>query len=63
MKLCAKCAIARYKGIADFTNEKDHSTHQIATQILNEELEHEQDIEDWIGDLERMKDDFRKLRL
>ncbi|HOU85432.1 MAG TPA: ferritin-like domain-containing protein [Spirochaetota bacterium] len=58
-----RCAISRYKGIADFANGKDHSTHQIATQILNEELEHEQDIEDWIGDLERMKEDFRKLRL
>ena len=44
-------------------NVKDHNTHQITTQILNEEFEHEQDIEDWIGDFERMKEDFRKLRL
>ncbi len=58
-----RCAINRYKTIADFTNGKDHSTHQIATQILNEELEHEQDIEDWITDLERLKSDIKKLRV
>lgn len=58
-----RCAIRRYKQIADFTNGKDHTTHQMATTILNEELEHEQDIEDWINDLNRMKEDFKKLRL
>lgn len=58
-----RCAIKRYQEIADFTNGKDHSTHQIATQILNEELEHEQDIEDWITDLQRLKDDIKKLRI
>lgn len=58
-----RCAIMRYKEIADFTNGKDHTTHQMATNILNEELEHEQDIEDWINDLERMKEDLKKIRL
>ncbi len=58
-----RCAIQRYKGIADFTNGKDHTTHQMATTILNEELEHEQDIEEWIADIERMKSDFQKLRM
>lgn len=57
-----RCAIQRYKQIADFTNGKDHTTHQIATTILNEELEHEQDIEDWMGDLNRMREDIKKLR-
>jgi bacterioferritin len=58
-----RCAIQRYKGIADFTSGKDHSTHQIATMILNEELEHEQDIEDWINDIQRLKDDIKKFRV
>ena len=58
-----RCAIQRYKEIADFTAGKDFTTHQMATTILNEETEHEQDIEDWINDLERMKDDMRKLRM
>lgn len=58
-----RCAIQRYKEIADFTNGKDHSTYQLVTTILNEELEHEQDIEDWIEDLDRMKEDIRQIRL
>ncbi|MDT8390830.1 MAG: ferritin-like domain-containing protein [Lentisphaeria bacterium] len=58
-----RCAIKRYKGIADFTNGKDHTTHQMATNILNEELEHEQDIEDWIADLNRIKEDIKKIRV
>jgi bacterioferritin len=58
-----RCAIKRYKEIADFTSGKDHSTHQMAVQILNEELEHENDIEDWINDLNRMKDEWKKIRL
>jgi len=58
-----RCAIQRYNEIADFTNGKDHATHQMAVTILNEELEHENDIEDWLTDLQRMKEEFRKLRL
>lgn len=58
-----RCAINRYSKLADMTYGKDHTTHQIATTILGEELEHEQDIEDWIADLNRMKEDFKKLRI
>jgi bacterioferritin len=58
-----RCAIQRYKEIADFTNGKDHTTHQMATTILNEELEHEQDIEEYIADLQRMIEDIKKIRL
>lgn len=58
-----RCAIQRYEEIADFTNGKDHATYQMATQILNDELEHEHDIEDFLTDLERLKDDIRKMRI
>ena len=58
-----RCAIQRYKEIADYTGGKDHTTHQMATNILNEELEHEQDIEDWLTDIERMKEDIRKMKI
>jgi bacterioferritin len=58
-----RCAIQRYQEIADFTNGKDHTTHQIATTILNEELEHEQDIEDFISDIQRIKEDWKKLKV
>ncbi|MBN2558000.1 MAG: ferritin [Clostridia bacterium] len=58
-----RCAIKRYEEIAAFTDGKDYSTYQMAVTILNEELEHEHDIEDWLTDIERMKDDIRKLRI
>ncbi len=58
-----RCAIQRYKELADFTNGKDHTTYQIVTTILNEELEHEEDIESWIDDIHMMKEDFKKLKL
>jgi len=34
----------------------------MAVTILNEELEHENDIEDWLNDLQRMKEEFKTLR-
>lgn len=58
-----RCAIQRYKEVADFTNGKDHTTHQMATTILNEEIEHEQDIEEFLMDLQRLKEEMRKLRI
>jgi len=42
---------------------KDHATYQMAVQILNEELEHEHDIEDWLRDLDRMKEEWKKIRM
>ncbi len=58
-----RCAIQRYKELADYTNGKDHTTHQMVTTILNEELEHENDIEDWLIDINRMKEEMKKIRL
>jgi bacterioferritin len=58
-----RCAIQRYQEIAEFTAGKDFATHQMATTILNEELEHENDIEDWLTDLNRMKEEWKKIRL
>jgi bacterioferritin len=58
-----RCAIKRYKEIADFTHGKDYTTYQMAITILGEELEHEQEIEDWQADIESMKEDLKKLRM
>jgi len=58
-----RCAIQRYQEIAAFTNGKDFSTHQMAITIMNEEIEHEEDIEGWINDLNRMKEEWKKLRI
>ncbi len=50
-----RCAIARYQEIAALTDGKDYATHEIAVQILSDELEHERDIEDWLKDIQQMK--------
>ncbi|NDV47041.1 ferritin [Paludibacter sp. 221] len=50
-----RCAIVRYQEIADYTFGKDHETYKIATQILADELEHEQEIEDWLKDISDIK--------
>jgi bacterioferritin len=57
-----RCAIQRYEDLADLTNGKDHATYQLAISILNDELEHEHDIEDWLTDIDRMKDDIKKIK-
>lgn len=58
-----RCAIERYQEIAAFTEGKDYSTYQMAVSILNDELEHEEDIESWLTDIERLKEDIRKFRV
>jgi bacterioferritin len=34
----------------------------MATTILGEELEHENDIEDWLADIDRIRNNLTKLR-
>lgn len=58
-----RCAIQRYEEIAEFTSGKDHSTYQMAVSILNDEIEHEHDIEDFLKDINRLKEDIKKFRL
>ena len=58
-----RCAIKRYEELAELTVGKDHSTYNMAVTILNEEIEHEQEIEDWLTDIDRMREDFKKLRM
>ena len=53
-----RCAIIRYQEISDFTNGKDFTTCDIAKHILAEEEEHEQDLQDYLTDIVRMKKSF-----
>lgn len=55
-----RCAILRYQEIANFTNGKDYTTCDIAKHILAEEEEHEQDLQDYLTDIARMKESFLK---
>lgn len=58
-----RCAIQRYQDLADYTIGKDYATYQMAVSILNDELEHEHDIESWITDIKSMKADFMKMKM
>lgn len=58
-----RCAIQRYQEIAEFTNGKDLATYQMAITILNDEIEHENDIEAFMNDLNRLVEDIKKIRL
>ena len=46
-----RCAIQRYEMLAKLTDGKDFTTFAIATQILAEEIDHENDIESWLEDI------------
>jgi bacterioferritin len=55
-----RCAINSYQEIADMTNGTDYATHEMAIAILEEEIEHEQDLFDYLKDLKVMKEKFLK---
>ncbi len=48
-----RCAIGRYEGICDMTHGRDYETYRIAEKILKEEIEHEQELEDFLADIEQ----------
>lgn len=50
-----RCAVLRYQEIADFTDGKDFTTCDVVKKILAEEEEHEQDLQDYLTDIDRMK--------
>lgn len=51
-----RCAITRYQEIASFTNGLDFTTCDVAKLILGEEEDHEQDLQDLLDDIARMKE-------
>ncbi len=50
--IAERCAVARYQKICDITFGKDYETYRISAKILKEELEHEQEIGDFIDDID-----------
>jgi bacterioferritin len=49
-----QCAISQYKKIMDYTKDKDPVTYDMALKILEDEIEHEED-------LEAIKEDIRVM--
>lgn len=48
-----RCAIGRYEGICEMTHGRDYETYRISEKILKEEIEHEQELEDFLADIEQ----------
>ncbi len=56
-----RCAISRYQQICELCmSGKDIDTFHISRHILEEELEHEQEIEDYIADIESAMEHIKK---
>ena len=51
-----RCAIKRYQDICDMCHGKDYETFRIAEKVLKEEIDHEQELEDFLADIERQND-------
>jgi bacterioferritin len=49
-----QCAISVYKKIIDFTKDKDPVTYDMALQIMEDEIEHEEDLEAIKADIKAM---------
>ncbi len=49
-----QCAITTYKGLMDATKDKDMVTYNLALTILEQEVEHEEDLQSLREDLELM---------
>ena len=55
-----QCAIATYSNILDMTREKDIVTYDIVSQILADEVEHEEDMQSLHDDIAEFLQELRK---
>lgn len=55
-----RCAVGRYQGICEMCFGKDHETYRICEYILMQELEHEQEMEDFLRDMNAAKEFYKK---
>jgi bacterioferritin len=46
-----RCAIGRYQGLCDMCFGKDYETFRLSQHILRQEIDHEQDMEDFLTDM------------
>lgn len=55
-----QCAISVYSNILDITREKDIVTYDMVSQILADEVEHEEDLQALFDDIQEFIEEFRK---
>lgn len=53
--IAEECAMRRYQELAELTEGKDFITNALAKKILIEEADHEQDMQDYIDDIQTMR--------
>jgi bacterioferritin len=56
-----QCAISVYRAMMDEVREADPVTYDMALKILEQEVEHEEDLQSLQEDLDMLKQDLRKL--
>jgi len=55
-----RCAITSYKRLLDSTKDKDPVTYNIVLQILQDEVEHEEDLQALIEDIDLLLKNYGK---
>ncbi|MEA2046871.1 MAG: ferritin-like domain-containing protein [Campylobacterota bacterium] len=55
-----QCAISIYSDLAEMTKDKDIVTYDIVSQILADEVEHEEDLQALYDDITEFVDDLKK---
>jgi bacterioferritin len=50
-----QCAIDVYKAMMKYTKDKDVITYHLALEILEDEIEHEEDLESILNDIEKVR--------
>ena len=55
-----QCAITTYSGLLDLTREKDIVTYDLISQILADEVEHEEDLQSLFDDIEEFVEQFKQ---
>lgn len=54
-----QCAISTYSNVLDITREKDIVTYDLISQILADEVEHEEDLQSLFDDIEEFIEQFK----
>jgi len=57
-----QCAIYTYSGILDITRNKDIVTYDLVSQILADEVEHEEDLQALHDDITEFFEDMKKMK-
>jgi len=55
-----QCAISTYSRLLDLTREKDIVTYDLISQILADEVEHEEDLQSLFDDIEEFVEQFKQ---